>query len=220
MRNELAQNISRIIEPLQDYVRRILENDQPSEREDQLQEGAQFVAGRLLDGRDAKLTFICTHNSRRSHLSHVWAEVAARFYGLDRVQTFSGGTEATACNPRTVQAFVRAGFSVEIPDGGQENPRIKVHHATDGEPIVCFSKIYVEPGNPSSDYAAMMCCSDVDEKCPVVEGAAIRIPLHYDDPKAADDTPEEEQRYDERCWQIGNDMFQMMALVAASRNTV
>lgn len=220
MSNDLDQNVSQLIEPLQEYVRRILENEQPSDREDRLQEGAQFIAERLSEGQNARLTFICTHNSRRSHLSHVWAEVAARFYGLDGVQSFSGGTEATACNPRTVQAFVRAGFSVEIPSGGEANPRVKVHYLEDGQPIECFSKVYLEDGNPTQTYAAMMCCSDVDEKCPAVTGADVRIPLHYDDPKSADDTPLEEQRYDERCWQIACDMFRMMSLVAVSRNTV
>ena len=42
------------------------------------------------------LNFICTHNSRRSHLSQVWAQTIAKFYNINNVYCFSGGTEVTA----------------------------------------------------------------------------------------------------------------------------
>jgi arsenate reductase len=213
-----TSNVERLVESLRDYVRRIVAHDAPNERQSQLGDAATFISERLASGQSAELTYICTHNSRRSHFAHVWAQTAARFYGLKGINNFSGGTEVTSCNPRTVQAFVRAGFSVEIPSDLQANPTIKVHHHFELPPIECFSKEYLDGGNPTTDFAAMMCCSDVDETCPIVSGAAIRIPLHYDDPKLADDTPEEEARYDERCWQIGCDMFQMMAMVETNRS--
>lgn len=62
------------------------------------------------------LNFICTHNSRRSHLAAVSAAVAARCYGLpgDAVETFSAGTVATAVYPSAVASMKRAGFVVTI----------------------------------------------------------------------------------------------------------
>jgi hypothetical protein len=112
-----------------------------------------------------------------------------------------------------VRALRRAGFSV-VMSTQSENPIYLVQGFEAAPPIECFSKIYSGRGNPTSEFAAMMCCSYVDEDCPVVDGAAIRIPLHYDDPQVADDTTEETSRYNERCIQIGRDMFLMMAMAS------
>ncbi len=181
----------------------------PADRREILDRAARYVAENLNAGEEVQLTFICTHNSRRSHLAQIWAQVAADYYGLDGVKTYSGGTEATACNPRTVRALRRAGIEVVRFSEGT-NPKYLVQYAENRAPHTVFSKVYKESPNPQSDYAAMMCCSDVDERCPVVFGAEARIPLHYIDPKVADDSPDEAETYDERCRQIGTEMFYVM----------
>lgn len=153
----------------------------------------------------AQLNFICTHNSRRSHLAQIWAAVAAAYYGLDRIATFSGGTETTAFNPRAVDALERAGFRVERPDGA--NPRYRIYYSDALAPLECFSKTYNHPDNPQTRFAAIMTCSDADENCPFIPGAELRLPLTYQDPKEADDSPQEAERYDERTRQIGRELF-------------
>ena len=50
----------------------------------------------------ANIIFICTHNSRRSHIAQVWAQTAASYFNISNVYAYSGGTEATAFNPRAV----------------------------------------------------------------------------------------------------------------------
>jgi len=79
----------------------------PVARRQILQEAASFLRAKLHGGEPAEITFICTHNSRRSHLGQIWAQTASAYYGLSGVRTFSGGTEATACNERTVAALMR-----------------------------------------------------------------------------------------------------------------
>ncbi|MEM8606217.1 MAG: protein-tyrosine-phosphatase [Myxococcota bacterium] len=156
-------------------------------------------------GGTIPLTFICTHNSRRSHMAQLWAAAAAAHYGVSGVAVFSGGTETTAFNPRAVAAMERAGFVIETPGG--ENPRYLVSYADGAEPIACFSKVYDDPVNPSEGFAAVMTCSSADEACPVVQGAAERVSITYEDPKASDDTPEETDTYDARCRQIATEML-------------
>lgn len=134
----------------------------------------------------------------------IWAAVAARLAGLP-ISTYSGGTEATALNPRMVAALKRAGFRVENPGG--DNPHYRVWFAGDVAPLVCFSKRYDDPVNPTAGFAAVMTCSDADENCPFINGAEVRIALTYEDPKVADDTPQEAERYDERLRQIGRDLI-------------
>jgi hypothetical protein len=48
---------------------------------------------------------------------------------------------------------------------------------------------------------------------PFIPGAEMRLALTYEDPKAADNTPEEAQRYDERVRQIGREIFYAMRLL-------
>jgi arsenate reductase len=184
----------------------------PNDRKEALNEIAQYIKSKKASGDDANLIFICTHNSRRSHLCQIWAAVASHHYNVAKgVNTFSGGTEATAFNPRAVAAIERAGLKVENPGG--LNPMYKVTFAEGVKPIICFSKIYNDLFNPSENFAAIMTCSEADSSCPFIPGASLRVSLPYLDPKVADNTPEETMRYDERCLQIATEMLYIFSLV-------
>lgn len=198
---------------LEQYIGRALRGMEAisEERRQALDVVAAFVASKRASGESADLSFICTHNSRRSQLAQVWAAAAARHFGIDRVRTFSGGTEATVFNPRAVAALERAGFLIDNPGG--DNPRYRVSLSGVGPQILCFSKTYDDPFNPREGFAAIMTCSEADEACPVVHGAALRAPIRYEDPKVADGTPEEAARYDERCLQIATEMFYLFSRV-------
>ncbi len=185
----------------------------PSDRRIALAQVADYIRERLSKSQPALLTFICTHNSRRSHLSQIWAQVAAEFYGLKGVATFSGGTEATAFNPRAVAAMQRSGLKIVADDPTASNPRYSVAASDSAAPQVCFSKAYGDAPNPSTGYCAVMTCSQADDACPLVMGCDLRMPIRYEDPKIADDTEQESQRYDERCAQICCEMLYMMSLV-------
>lgn len=151
-----------------------------------------------------KLNFICTHNSRRSHLGQVWAQTAATYHGI-ALTSYSGGTETTAFHPNAIAALHRAGF--EIRKGEGENPRYEVRFSEEADPMVCFSKKYNDEANPTKNFAAIMTCAEADSECPFVPGASSRIKLLYEDPKVADGTAEQDRKYDERCKQIATEMF-------------
>lgn len=180
----------------------------PPERKKLLDKLAEKIREAHQLGNTAPLTFICTHNSRRSHFGQVWAAVAAHFLGVQNIETYSGGTETTAFNPRAVAALERVGFRIENPGG--ENPHYRLYFAEDVEPLLCFSKKYDDPANPQKDFIAIMTCSDADENCPFIPGATHRFSLTYRDPKEADDTSQETERYDERCRQIATEMLYLM----------
>ena len=183
----------------------------PEERKRTLQDVAGFIS-KDLDGKGVvKLNFICTHNSRRSHLAQIWTQTAASHFGIDGVETYSGGTEATAFNPRAVAAIERAGFGVTNPGG--DNPGVEVRFSDNANPMICFSKTFDDSVNPNKEFAAIMTCSDADENCPLVPGAAWRKSVTYRDPKESDGTDYEKETYDERCRQITTEMFYMMSCV-------
>ncbi len=183
----------------------------PEERKRLLEEVAAFVSSKRQAGEAAELAFICTHNSRRSQMGQLWAAAAAAHFGVDDVRTYSGGTEATAFNPSAVAAMERAGFVIENTGGA--NPHYLATFAEGGPTVACFSKTYDDPFNPSEGFAAIMTCADADEACPVVPGAALRVPIRYEDPKVADGTPEEVATYDRRCLQIATEMLYLFSLV-------
>lgn len=185
----------------------------PKERRELLDQAAGYLSQQLYRGKPANLVFICTHNSRRSQLAQAWAQVAAEYYGLGRVYAFSGGTETTACNPRTIAALERAGMEVVETSPG-ENPGYRVRYAVNREPLELYSKVFTDTANPQREFAAIMCCSNADEACPVVEGAGVRVALDYVDPKVSDDTADEKATYDARSREIGGEMFYLFAKVA------
>jgi arsenate reductase (thioredoxin) len=175
------------------------------ERKSAIRSLTQYIAQQKKEGKKVLLNFVCTHNSRRSHISQIWAQTAAHYYGVDNVETFSGGTEATAFNPRAVTAMMQAGFDITTIKEGK-NPVYKVTFSNDAPALTVFSKRYDDDFNPKSDFAAIMTCSHADENCPFIPGAK-RIALTYNDPKDFDGTPEESAKYSERVNEIGREIL-------------
>jgi arsenate reductase len=188
----------------------------PADRKAVLNQLADFIERRLKRNEKIELVFICTHNSRRSHISQIWAQAAAAYYGIPNVFSYSGGTEATAFNPRAVKAMQEAGFSITIRKAG-DNPEFAVRFADGASPVIAFSKKYDDPFNPNKNFAAIMTCSHADENCPLVVGAAARIALPYNDPKDFDGTPQEAAMYSERVHEIGREILFAFAQVNAMR---
>lgn len=188
----------------------------PDERKKQLKKMALFIQTKIKAGEEAQLIFICTHNSRRSHMSQLWARVAADYYHIPQVHTYSGGTEATAFNSRAVAALERAGFAIEAADEADtDNPHYQVTYSSDAPAQEAFSKKYDDPVNPQENFAAIMTCSLADKNCPFVPGATLRIAIPYEDPKEADGTPQEAARYDERSKQIATEMLYCFSQIKA-----
>ncbi|RMF24660.1 MAG: protein-tyrosine-phosphatase [Bacteroidetes bacterium] len=176
------------------------------ERRERLKALSDYIRGKLEDGQPVRLVVICTHNSRRSQMGQLWLWAAARWFGLERVESFSGGTEATAFHPNAVAALQRAGFGIEARGKGT-NPTYAVTLGPDLPVLQCFSKTYDHPANPRQGFAAIMVCSEADAGCPFVPGAETRFSLPYEDPKAYDGHPDEQAAYDERVRQIGREML-------------
>jgi arsenate reductase (thioredoxin) len=185
----------------------------PQPRQKELREIAAFVREQSHHGRATRLTFVCTHNSRRSILCQVWGATAAAYFGVPNVETFSGGTEATGFNSRAVAVLRRAGFEIDHP-ASAKNPHYAVRYRSDGPAVDCYSKLYKDAANPKSDFCVVMTCSEADRQCPFVPGAALRIALPFDDPKAYDNTALETEKYDERCAQIARELLFVFSQVA------
>lgn len=183
-----------------------------TERKEVLQHLIGFIQGKIENQEDVVLNFICTHNSRRSHLSQVWAKVMADHFGIPQVFTYSGGTEATAMFPKVGETLKEQGFQI-IPLSDGKNPVYAIKYAENAHPIIGFSKTYDHAFNPVSNFAAIMTCSQADAGCPFIAGAEKRVPITYDDPKAFDGTPQQAEKYKERSVQIATELFYVFSKV-------
>jgi arsenate reductase len=182
-----------------------------TERLQLLDEMAVYLQEKISNRKEIRLNFICTHNSRRSQFSQIWAQTAAAYYGIE-AYCYSGGVEVTAFNPRAVAAIQRDGFKVVKKEG--ENPLYFVFYSEEEDPIVTFSKVVEDAVNATKEFAAVMTCDHADENCPFIPGAEKRFPLRFEDPKAFDDSPLEEKMYSERSHQIGAELFYLFEKVA------
>jgi arsenate reductase len=166
----------------------------------------KYIQEKINEGEAIRLNFICTHNSRRSHLSQIWAQTMAYHVGLKNVSCYSGGTEATAIFIKVLETLTSQGFQV-LKLSESDNPVVAVKFAANENPIICFSKTYDHPFNPSTQFGAVMTCNNADEGCPIVVGAEARFPIKYDDPKAYDGTPLQTEKYAERSLDIAREML-------------
>lgn len=182
------------------------------ERKQTLQPLIDYIQAKVAENKNINLNFICTHNSRRSHLSQVWAQAAANFYSIKNVYCYSGGTEATALFPMAAKTLEQAGFEIVALSEGK-NPVYAIKYAENEHPIIGFSKTFDHPFNPKSEFAAIMTCSQADANCPFIPGTEKRIPIKYDDPKEFDNTPQQAEKYQERSIQIAAEMLYVFSKV-------
>lgn len=188
----------------------------PAERKERLKRLAEWMAERIGKGAPVRLNFICTHNSRRSHMGQAMGIAAATHFGFAGVECYSGGTEGTAFFPAAIEALRTLGFQIDRVSGPEEkNPRYTLSVGS-GPGTVFFSKRYDEAPNRMDDAAAVLVCSQADEACPVVIGASLRLSLPFEDPKAFDGTPEAPARYLERARDIGREVLYAFSLARRS----
>ena len=176
-----------------------------SERKAVLQPLIDFISEKKSENKPIRINFICTHNSRRSHLGQIWAQTMANYFTIDNVTTYSGGTETTAMFPKVGETLVNQGFKLQKLSE-TENPVYTIQFDDNSHPVIAFSKKYSDDFNPSSEFAAIMTCSHADGNCPFIAGAEKRIPITYEDPKLFDNTDQQDEKYAERSLQIATEM--------------
>ncbi len=182
------------------------------ERKQKLHPLIEFIQEKKNQKEIISLNFICTHNSRRSHLSQIWAQVMSVYYGIQNVYTYSGGTEATALFPVVAKTLTNQGFSIQkLSDSS--NPVYSIKFANNTHPVIGFSKTFDDPFNPLGEFAAILTCSSADKGCPFIAGTEKRIPITFEDPKAFDNTPQQVEKYAERSIQIATELKYVFSLI-------
>ncbi len=177
-----------------------------NQRKESLDPLASYIKEKIKTKASIQLNFICTHNSRRSHLSQVWAQAIAYHFGIKNIHCYSGGTEATALYPMAAEALKKSGFRIhKISEG--DNPIYRIKYTENAHPVIGFSKTYDDGFNPKSNFGAILTCDSANEACPIVQGADARFPITFEDPKKFDTTPQQEEKYLERSLQIANELY-------------
>jgi len=200
---------------IKEYCQQLEENFDTisKERKAKLITLSAYIISKYQENRTPELIVICTHNSRRSHLGQLWLAVGTEYFGLPKIETYSGGTEATAFHPNAINAVQRAGFKIEANQIKNDNPVYNISWNEFMKPYQAFSTRFDEAPNPTKDFGAIMVCTEADNGCPVVPGCDFRLALPFDDPKAFDGTDLQDAKYDERCRQIGTEFFYALSQI-------
>lgn len=138
--NTNSKTDSKVNAKLSNEINKLLKESKkiPKERKQTIEEMAKYIAKKLISDNEVNLTFICTHNSRRSYISQLWAFALSNYFGISNINCFSGGTEVTAFNHRSVKALKKCGFDIEQAEEGS-NPKYKCRIG-DGLPeLISFS---------------------------------------------------------------------------------
>ncbi len=192
-------NLSKTIEVISNF-------SVSEERKEVLLPLIDYIQNKVNSKEEIRLNFICTHNSRRSHLSQIWAQTMAFQFGIKNVVCYSGGTEATAMFPKVGEILVNQGFEI-LQLSESKNPVYAIKFSENEQPIIGFSKTFDDDFNPKSEFVAIMTCSSADEGCPFIAGAEIRLPIRYNDPKEFDGTEFMNEKYTERSLEIASEMY-------------
>jgi len=183
-----------------------------TERKAVLKPLIDFIQTKVTERQEIRINFICTHNSRRSHLSQVWAQTMATYFDIKNVFCYSGGTEATTLFPMVAKTLENQGFQIQ-KISETNNPVYAIKYSENEHPVIGFSKSYEDAFNPASQFAAVMTCSQADGGCPFIAGAEKRIPITFEDPKAFDNTPQQAEKYHERSIQIASELFYIFSQI-------
>lgn len=190
---------------LVEYIDELSIENLSQERKEILDTLAEFIQGKIDNNEVCNLNFICTHNSRRSHLGQVWAQSMASYFNVFPFNAYSGGTVATAMHNNIGVTLEEVGFSIENL-AEMENSVYAISLGDNLPKVIGFSKMYDHSFNPKTQFGAIMTCSQADEGCPFIAGAEKRVALTYDDPKEFDGMPNTLEKYKERSEQIATEM--------------
>jgi len=191
---------------LLETIHGLKETNISQERKEILKPLIDFIQEKINQQLPIRLNFICTHNSRRSHLSQIWSQTMAYYYRIPQVNCYSGGTEATAMFHQVVTTLIKQGFAIKPISEEIINTVFAVKFDSNEPSIICFSKTFDDSFNPENDFCAVMTCSSADEGCPFIAGAALRLAVRYNDPKVFDKTPQMAEKYEERSLEIATEM--------------
>jgi len=194
-----------LFKPISNVIKSLEMAGISEERKAILQPLIDYLNDKISADKSIRLNFICTHNSRRSHLSQIWAQTMAAHYNIKNVSCYSGGTEATAMFPKVGEILSNQGFQI-VKLSEEDNPVYSIKFSKNEPSIMAFSKQFSSDFNPASEFAAIMTCSSADKACPMVFGCDKRIAITYEDPKKSDGTPNQTETYLKRSLQIATEM--------------
>jgi len=181
------------------------------ERKHLLERMAVVIADEYSNSGSVNLNFICTHNSRRSQLTQVWAYFAAEYFQVN-IGAYSGGTEVTSFYRNTVKTLQKSGFTFQVINFAHQNPTYEISYKGSKSSVLGFSKLYNDKHNPDS-FIAITTCNNADENCPFIAEALQRFHLPFVDPKFSDGTDKQEEVYLKINKQIAAEIFYLFSKI-------
>ena len=165
-----------------------------------------YIQSKIDLEKEINLNFICTHNSRRSHFSQIWAQVLSDYFKIKKFKSFSGGTISTEIAENVINSLIKCGFRLNSKIR-KKNLIYKLSYSDHLNEISCFSKKFNDKVNPKKNFVALMTCSSAEKNCPFIMGADKIISIPYEDPKIFDNSRFCDEEYMKTNLVIASEMY-------------
>lgn len=157
--------------------------------------------------KEAKVVFVCTHNSRRSQAAELLLHLISEHFKRPII-TESAGTESTAFHGNMVKAFNSFGVNFLKYDLG--NP-LYIYQEF-GQDKYLYSKRLEELDYQNSILITV--CGDAKDNCPLILDGLAHLHLGYTDPKSFDGSDDELTGYQGKILEIGAELYYLVKRIA------
>ncbi|NJN27464.1 MAG: hypothetical protein HC819_16570 [Cyclobacteriaceae bacterium] len=182
----------------------------PEERRYRLNEMVYYLEEQEKNRNAWQLMFISSNQSTVGQMAQVWAKIAAYYFGLEKLQTFSGGLQAEPISVNTILALEKAGCIVYKNDLNGLNV-YQVKYAYNINPIILYPKKTDHVKNPANDFMAVFVNEHADMNMRNVRGTFNRLLLPYEDLSAYDGSAIDTRQYEESNRKMAVEMFYVFA---------
>lgn len=199
--------------PIEAYLAQLSPNNITEKRKEKLNMISEYIYKKLKQQEPVALNFICTHNSRRSFLTNVWANVLAYHFKLPLIESYSAGTEATEIFSSCLEVLEENGFQISRKSKTPVNPTYEIKFSEAAKKITDYSKSLAQQ-QLNQEFIAILTCDEANQACPMVPRAEIRFALPYQDPKAFDKLPNQKEAYRATNTQIATELLYLFNALA------
>lgn len=154
------------------------------------------------------LVFIDNDNARGSLFAQVWAKVAARYFGLEHVETYSAGNNATEIAGNFVYTLLSLQFDLFV-EGDEVNSRHFFVFDNRKNACICFAKPIDHYSIPLENFGTID--TNPTRMNIILAGSELQVHFPYTDPQTSDGTSEAQQNYRQFSNEIAREMLYLFS---------
>ncbi|UZR93650.1 hypothetical protein [Chondrinema litorale] len=169
---------------------------------------SELILPAALAGRNISFLFVCSDNSIRTQLCHIWIKAAAQYFSIQNLRFYSGGVSVKGIPQPLINTLKTAGFKVKVLTK-TSNPHLAIKISKEQNLGVFYSKYINVKENPKENFCAIITCQDVERELNLNMRTYLKVTIPYD---SLEGLPEanEQKAYDLLSKKIAREMLYIM----------